>query len=231
MDELNGKNIRDLVGRDDPTILEIGCNDGTDTLLFLEAMPRATIYCFEPDPRAIERFHKTVSDCRATLIEAAVCCEDGEALFYGSSGRPPNRSRKPGAPRACWLPEWDLSGSLLQPTGHLAYCPWATFPQDRQYKVRTVRLDTWMEERPEISQIDFIWCDVQGAEALVIQGGKETLAVTRYFYTEFNNVPLYEGQLPLTKLQELLPNFDCLGIYGKENTLFRNRQLKCKSPS
>jgi FkbM family methyltransferase len=165
MDELNGKNIRDLVGRDDPTILEIGCNDGTDTLLFLEAMPRATIYCFEPDPRAIERFHKTVSDCRATLIEAAVCCEDGEALFYGSSGRPPNRSRKPGAPRACWLPEWDLSGSLLQPTGHLAYCPWATFPQDRQYKVRTVRLDTWMEERPEISQIDFIWCDVQGAEA------------------------------------------------------------------
>jgi hypothetical protein len=44
MDELNGKNIRDLVGRDDPTILEIGCNDGTDTLLFLEAITGSPRY-------------------------------------------------------------------------------------------------------------------------------------------------------------------------------------------
>ena len=219
--------IRDLVGKDNPTILEIGCNDGTDTLLFLEAMPKAKVYCFEPDPRAIARFKHTVNDSRVILYEMAVSNSNGWALFHGSSGRPPNSSRRPGAPSACWLPEWDLSGSICKPTGHLSYCKWATFPENRQYKVCTMRLDTWLEGHPELTQIDFIWCDVQGAEALVIQGGTKTLSITSYFYTEFNDVPLYDGQVPLAKLRELLPNFECLGIYGVENTLFKNRELKC----
>jgi hypothetical protein len=43
--------IARLLGRPDPTIVEIGCNDGTDTLAFLEAMPMARVYRFERDHR------------------------------------------------------------------------------------------------------------------------------------------------------------------------------------
>ena len=50
------EDIAALIGETEPTILEIGCNDGTDTLKFLRVLPQASIYCFEPDPRAIEKF-------------------------------------------------------------------------------------------------------------------------------------------------------------------------------
>ncbi len=221
--ELNAGDIRNLVGTDSPLILEIGCNDGTDTLKFLEAMPHSRVYTFEPDPRAIKRFRGNVSDHRVILSEVAVSATDGKATFYGSSGRAPARSRRPGALACCFLDEWDLSGSLCRPTGHLTFSPWTTFPESRRYQVKTIRLDTWLSNHPEIETIDFIWCDVQGAEVMVIQGGTNTLAITRYFYTEFYNKPLYEGQLPLSKLQEMLPGFQLLGIYSSRrdrNALF-----------
>src|ERR1700734_4400073 len=50
--------IAALVGKPDPVILEIGCNDGTDTLALLRVMPQASFHCFEPDARAIARFKK-----------------------------------------------------------------------------------------------------------------------------------------------------------------------------
>lgn len=219
--ELNAKDIRNLVGTDSPLILEIGCNDGTDTLKFLETMPRSRVYAFEPDPRAIRRFRENVINHRVTLTEIAVSDTDGEAIFYGSSGRAPAKSRRPGALPCCFLDEWDLSGSLCRPTGHLTYSPWTKFPESRQYQVETIKLDTWLSRHLETEIIDFIWCDVQGAEAMVIRGGANTLVITRYFYTEFYNTPLYEGQLPLSKLQEMLPDFELLGIHG-ENALFKN---------
>jgi 2-O-methyltransferase len=56
--------IAELVKRPDPTILEIGCNNGSDTLSFLRVMPQAKIYCFEPDPRAIAHFKKHLDPFR-----------------------------------------------------------------------------------------------------------------------------------------------------------------------
>ena len=43
--------IRASLGREDPTILEIGCNNGTVTEWFLKMFECPRIYCFEPDPR------------------------------------------------------------------------------------------------------------------------------------------------------------------------------------
>ncbi len=223
MAELVAENIRELVG-EAPIILEIGCNDGTDTMRFLAAMPGARIYCFEPDPRAIARFHTIVNDERAELYETALSCTDGTAVFYGSAGVPPETSRRSGAPHYCFLPEWDLSGSLQTPTGHLMRSPWVTFPSERQCTVQTMRLDTWLDRHAEITGIGFIWLDVQGAEAMVIQGAPAALSVTRFLYTEYSDTPLYEGQVPLIELQRLLPGFELLSVHG-ENALFKNREL------
>ena len=224
MAEITTAYMHGLIGRDNPTILEIGANDGTDTLEFIKEFPDACIYCFEPDPRAVDRFREQVDKPNVFLVEAAVCDLDGEGTFYSSSGRAPESSRRPGAPKCCWLDEWDLSGSLCRPTGHLSYSPWTTFPEDRQYQVKTVRLDTWSEPyryMGVLSTVDWIWCDVQGAEHLVIAGASETLAITRYFYTEFYDKPLYQGQLPLSEIRRLLPDFDLIGTYG-DNALFKN---------
>ncbi len=221
MKELTADDIQGLVGTS-PLILEIGANDGTDTLKFLQAMPDATIYCFEPDPRAIARFKENVDDSRITLIELAASNENGYGLFHGSSGRPP---QQPNQSHYCDLPEWDLSGSLFEPTGHLARSEWVTFPKDRQCQVKTTRLDTWLESHPEIERIDFQWIDVQGAESIVIPGAQEAMKRTQYCYFEFSDIELYRGDLPLEKLRPLFPGgveaWDLLGIHG-ENALLEN---------
>jgi len=222
MRELTPEQIRDLYLRDipSPTLLEIGCNDGTDTLRFLTAFPSARIYCFEPDPRAIARFRQNVHDSRAVLTECAICDQDGIATFHGSSGRPPNVTAK--SPPCCHLAEWDLSGSLYRPTGHLTYSPWVTFPPERLYSVKTLTLDTWISDHPEISSIDFIWADTQGAEASLIRGAPSALSITRYLYTEYYDRPLYENQVPLGTLRDMLPEFLLLGTYG-DNALFQRK--------
>ncbi len=227
--DMRTSDVQEFVDSPSPVLLEIGCNDGTDTDSFLKLFPNCTIYCFEPDPRAIKRFKcaaRASRIARTVLTEAAVSNRDGTATFNGSSGRPPRASRTPGALACCYLEERDLSGSLCKPTGHLDFSPWTTFPEDRRYEVETIRLDTWHAQHPEITCIDFIWCDVQGAEAMVIEGAPHALARTRYFYTEFYDKPLYEGQLPLTELRKLLPGFELQATYG-DNALFKNRGLTC----
>jgi len=221
MPEITVKEIRNLVG-ESPIILEVGCNDGTDTLRMITEMPGATIHCFECDPRAIDRFKKLVGNHdQIHLHEMAIADVDGKALFHGSSGQPPNAGKN--ASHYCFLSEWDLSGSLYEPSRHLTYSPWCTFPEDRICEVSVTRLDTWKESHPEISRIDFIWCDVQGAEASLILGARKLLSVTQFFYTEFYNDPLYSGQVPLHVLQVMMQEngFLLTGTYN-DNALFRN---------
>ena len=87
---LTHKQIARFVGRPDPTIVEIGCNDGTDTLAFLEAMPMARVYCFEPDPRAILRFKQNLGPRfeRVSLSEIAISDRNGEIAFNMSGTGP-----------------------------------------------------------------------------------------------------------------------------------------------
>lgn len=104
--------IAALVGKPDPTILEIGSNDGSDTLALLRAMPQATIYCFEPDARAVARFKGLFGSNldKVTLFEVAVSHRSGKINFYPSDGG----DRPEG---------WDLSGSIRRPKNHLKAYP------------------------------------------------------------------------------------------------------------
>jgi FkbM family methyltransferase len=83
--------------------------------------------------------------------------------------------------------------------------------------------------------IDFVWSDIQGAEIDLIKGGQEAFKNVRYFFTEFNNYELYEGQLyNQEELLKLLPDFEIVEEYyeisedGTKNLndiLLRNKNL------
>lgn len=90
----------------------------------------------------------TVVPCRIIMV----------APSYPSGGRLPNASSGE---------EYNKSGSLLEPTGHLIDHPWCVFEQ--QTTVVTRRLDSVTAEL-KLNRIDFIWMDVQGAEKLVLAG-------------------------------------------------------------
>ena len=153
-----------------------------------------------------------VKNQRAELFDIALSDEDGFTDFYASGGLPATLLA-PVFPQG-----WDLSGSIRKPKEHLNRYPWCTF--EKPIKVKTMKLDTWVQEKG-IDCIDFIWADVQGAEIDLIHGGRETFKHTRYFYTEYSNDELYEGQANLGQLINLLQNFKVIRRY-KFDVLFKN---------
>ncbi len=213
---LEGDELVRLIAREDPVIFDIGCNDGTHSNWFLGLFAGARVYAFEPDPRAAKAFRSAVRSERAKLYELAIAGRDGTAEFHASDGLP-----DPALARS--LPEgWDQSGSIRRPgKAHFERFPWCRF--ERTFPVATRRLDGWCRDEG-VGAIDLIWADVQGAEGDLIEGGRETLARTRYFHTEYNDQELYEGQMPLAKLLSMLPEFEVVHRY-RWDVLLRNRSL------
>ncbi len=207
--------IATLINRQDPTILEIGSHHGCHTLQFLKLFPRASIYCFEPDPRARRIFRQRVTSSRVRLFDLAISDTDGATDFFMSGGLPETLG-------ADELPEgWDGSGSIHRPKNHAKYIPWCTF--DQSIKVQTLRLDSWCEQNG-VEQVDFIWADVQGAEGELIRGGTKTLQQTKYIFTEYNNHQLYAGQINLRQILRALPEFEVVHRY-QDDVLLRNKAL------
>jgi 2-O-methyltransferase len=202
--------LRHLVGRDDPVIIEVGCNDGETTRQMLAVMPHARIVCFEPDPRPLAR-SVVKTDKRVKLYQMAISDRRGRFPFHQSGGQIPNS-------KAPCKDDWDYSGSLCRPTGHLDRDKLVKFPST--IEVQTKTLDSMAPRGP----IDLIFADVQGAEARLILGGQATLRRTRFFYCEFYNVEQYERQPDIKGLLSFLPDFDLVAIYA-DNALFRNRTL------
>lgn len=211
-----------LVGKPDPDIVEVGCNDGTHTQMFLGLFPRATVHCFEPDLRAQERFLANVSDHRVRLYCTAVGSHDGQVEFYPSEGLPYPLPSAEALQVAERLPKgWDLSGSIRRPKGHLQMHPWCQFGHPVRVPVTT--LDSWALHNC-VDVIDFLWADVQGAEVDLITGAAWALEGTRYLYTEYSDHELYEGQIDLSTLLRMLPDFEVVTQYP-EDVLLRNKKV------
>ncbi|MCY4315169.1 MAG: FkbM family methyltransferase, partial [Roseovarius sp.] len=71
-----------------------------------------------------------------------------------------------------------------------------------------------------ISKIDFLWADVQGAEGDLIEGARETLRKNEYFYTEYSNKELYDGEWSLRKIGKSLPNHELIRVW-RQDALFK----------
>jgi len=207
-DGLSMDEIRALLVRDDPLILEIGANNGFHTARFLQTFPRARVVSFEPDPRAIKKWHKRMRG-RGTLIEAAVGHMDGPITFYTSGGRE-DEGFEDG---------FDQAGSIREPTD-LARQRWKNVRFEGQIIVPCMRLDSWAAT-VALPEVDFIWADVQGAEKDLIQGAAKVLSRTRYFYTEYLQAEYYRGQTDLAGIAAMLPNFELIAKF-KVDALFRN---------
>lgn len=204
--------IRDLVGREKPVILEVGANCGQTTAELLEAMPGAVVHAFEPEPRAISEFRRNIQAPNVHLYECAVGATNGTVTFHQSSGGEQEYPEYQGS-------GWDQSGSIRRPRTHLEVWPWVKF--EHQIQVPIVTLDAWAGQQG-ITQVDFIWADVQGAESDLIQGATLLLRNTRYLYTEYSNEEWYEGQVTLAELQRLLPGFTLLRRYPMDALFLNN---------
>lgn len=217
--EITDKLILECVDKPNPVILEIGCNDGSQTCWLAKMFEHGTIYCFEPEPRAIRRFKEKVGQhSNINLFEMALSDKNGELTFHQSAGHLNKKDHNNEE-----MPEgWDLSGSIKKPKLHLITHPSITF--DQSITVKTTTLDDWCNEH-SIEVIDFIWMDVQGAELDIFRGGKNALSKTRFIYTEYSNIEIYEGQATLPELLQHLKTFKIIMRY-QNDVLLKNTQFE-----
>lgn len=214
---MNKHEIKSLVGTEDPIILEIGANNGTDTNDFLKTFSAGRFFCFEPDPRALAQWMESVKDPRAQIFNIAISDQIGTIDFHQSSGWPDDWGKP--SPDA----EWNMSGSIKKPKNHIPIHPWCKFKDI--IKVNTITLDEWCRNMG-VNEIDFIWCDVQGAESEVITGGRNTFdKKLRYLYTEYCDNEQYEGQPNKEQLLKLLPGYSVIKDFG-EDILLKNGAIK-----
>jgi 2-O-methyltransferase len=218
--ELDLNLLPNLLAKQDPIILDIGTNNGGHTRAFFNLFPYGIIHSFEPDPRCIAKFKNNLASYpRAKLHEIAIGAANGTAEFYASGGQNLAAGYE-------MQGGWDMSGSLRKPTGHLEEHPGITF--ENKFPVIIQTLDDWYIKNLN-GNIDFIWADVQGAELDLIKGGLHTFQNhTRYFYTEYSNKELYEGQINLDQILEQLTNFDVIAEFKNDfdcDVLLKNKTL------
>ena len=130
---MNKYEIKSLIGTEDPIILEIGANNGTDTIDFLNTFKAGRFFCFEPDPRALAQWMQNVKDPRAQVFNIAISDQIGTIEFNQSSGWPPDWDKP--SPDS----EWNMSGSIKKPKNHIPIHPWCLF--DKKIMVNTITLD------------------------------------------------------------------------------------------
>ena len=198
--------IKKLIGKHS-IIIEIGANDGADSLKLINIVKPKKLYCFEPHPKAIQKFKermKGIKNCE--LFDYAISNKNGKIDFHLAEG---NWNNSP----------MDWGSSILKPKNITKDFPFISY--ENKIKVKTITLDKWVEKH-NIEKIDFMWVDIEGAEREFIQGGLETLnKKVKYLYIEVCDKEYFEGEPTEEEIKQMLPNFKIIGKYDN-NVLFEN---------
>jgi FkbM family methyltransferase len=139
-----------LVRRGD-VVFDVGANLGYYTLLFSHlAGPRGEVHAFEPVPATFERLAANLERERRSgnvrANRAAVGEKAGSAVLF-----------QPGS---------DHCQASLAPHGAGS---WSAGPAVTEHAAPLITLDGYARER-RVSRIDFLKCDVEGAELAVLRG-------------------------------------------------------------
>ena len=169
------------------TVLDIGaCGGELAERELLAAFPDAAIHCFEPHPRNFERLEKVAR--RHQRVHAY-------PLALGDTNGIADIQFNPGSPS---------SSSLLHQTDRNV----ELFPfleETQATPVQQCRLDDWAIEAGRVLEGPLvIKMDVQGFEARVIEGGRETFARADGVVLEVSLAQLYEGQPTFEELHAIL---------------------------
>ncbi len=197
--------IRGIIsGWNNPVIVELGAHLGEEAEWIMPLVNHPRYFMVEPDH---DNHHKIVRRWGRKVYPMceAIGSFDGMVPFYASENHESmNRA----------------SGSLRKPTGHLKHFPQVTFyPRT----VSQITLDKFARFW-EIDHIDLLWCDIQGAERDMIEGGRATLAKTHYMMIEAEpEVELYEGQALKPELLAMLPDWKVLQDFGYNVLLWNTK--------
>jgi FkbM family methyltransferase len=182
------------------TVFDIGSCDGLDAIKYARLFINSSVYAFEPLAKNKLLLQNNIEKYNLSTIipvKLALSNSKGTAEFYVSSGRPEDIE--------C-AEDWDFgnkSSSLLQPNKTIEVHPWLKFQE--KLTVHTDTLSNFVNEN-NISKIDFIHMDVQGAELMVLEGAKDFIHQIKMIWLEVENIELYKNQPLASDVEKFLIN-------------------------
>jgi FkbM family methyltransferase len=184
-------------------IFEVGAYKGDSSYNIIQFLsPVKEYHAFEPDYRNFKILESQFLNFKFTKANfLAIGSFDGKTNFYHSGGVNSISN------------DWSASSSIKKPKLATTENPWLTFNEITEIKIIT--LDTYCNNN-NISNIDFIWADVQGAEEDLILGGKNILKHTKFLFTEYCDFERYEGEINKNKILELLPDWQLVYDLGTD---------------
>lgn len=189
-----------------PCIVDLGSYCGEDAEWMRHAcVENPKIVMVEADPGNFKAVSSTADRIGAKAIFGAIADYSGECEFW-----------------ACYTPDGRGSGSIRKPTGHLVEKPHYDFRQLPK-KIPCYTLDGIFSSE-NLTHIDVLWVDIQGAENSMIAGGQNALRHTRYLFIEAEKRILYDGQSIREDLLAMLPNWKIIGDFDF-NLLLVNEAL------
>lgn len=145
------KEEQDMIGRmleDSATILDIGANIGWCTINIAMMKQRVTVHAFEPIPKTFRYLKKNIALNNVT---------NANVYNFGFSDKSETRV-------FYYYPEGSGNASMVNVSNRA---------EIEEIKCKVLRLDDFM--RDQDFTVDFIKCDVEGAELFVFEGSRETL--------------------------------------------------------
>ncbi len=192
-------------------IFDIGCDRMMWSTPFLrEAFPDAVIHGFEADPKNANFILENESDrrFRVEFHSIAVCESSGICPFWPSHG--PDGD------------EWPWSGSTNHPSAFNESGGPFFYTSD-PVVVPCVTVDDFCLDR-NITKIDLLCMDVQGAEIRILRGAQRMLPAIRYIFAEHNSGGHTRDEPGLDGLKNSLPGWQVMELWPYD-VLFRNPNL------
>lgn len=210
VDEKNALS-RILADIDRPCILELGAHKGEESFWLRAACKPGQMLnhiMVEPDPRNCQTIinAEPLSDFRRLIIGAVA--DDVEMRPFQFAFNVDDKTH--------------ASGSLREPTGHLFHFPQVKFTHVGA--VQCYSLD-WIFHHQNLTKIDLLYVDIQGAENMMIAGGQTALRHSRYLFMEVENVELYAGEALKGDLIAMLPGWEVVQEF-EYNVLLRNTNFR-----
>jgi len=203
----------ELVKLQPEVIVDCGACDGLDSIIYARMFPKSTVYAIEARS---DNFDEIVVNMRLfncqNIVPVKACLSDKEGVsdFYHSYGESENKK------------DWETgnkSSSILKPTGHLTAHRWCQF---QPFTIPTYRFD-----KLNITHVDFLHLDVQGAELKVLEGFGLVLSTLKAVWLEVAKEELYAGQPLVADIE----NFMLSNKFIKKTDTCHNRygdQLWCR---
>ncbi|MFK8058714.1 MAG: FkbM family methyltransferase [Polaribacter sp.] len=192
---------------------DIGACEGLSSVRYLSLFPKSRIYAFEPIPNNYLQVLKNKKNHNLKNLyafELGLSSKKGEATFYVSSGKPPNKD----TPRDNSTDFGNKSSSLYKPGKTKEVHPWLEFKESITIKTET--LENFCNDE-KIDGIDFIHMDVQGAELMVLEGANKMISNINSIWLEVEKIALYEGQALKNDIEEFLLKNNFICILNKMN--------------